>query len=612
MLFSKVYLFKENWWGFLYRMVRLDEEWKNHKSKVREAPTEQKVKDALNEEKTEQEIEDFKENEINWLDGDFWDSWDLVKGHMKKLWGHKKPYDEDIKWKKFLLAHSKDQIIGKPLLIQNTKVKLPLVKQSIKKIKDEETEEEIEIQSFHILGEKFDRRYDGYQKEAYALDFYKYRIETVDDKEIYIFSEKKLPSGNCLLKGMLIELDDFSEMSRTMKIPSLSRFFFPKEIEPAVKTLEKNELVKFVKGKGITEESWLRHLVSHPFGTINNFPLESEILNSAQLLCGKFDGWPLPVCYVGPQGTRKTMGKGETTEFLFGEEKIMVDSGNARLKGLTPSYKGTITKPGYLAEQDRIAIVDELGKMVEAESKKHDTVGTNILGEFNSILEHKDRLAVSGNTSTSNMKPTAKDIFIMNPVSNRERIGDHVGPIDSTVMSRILWWVQDEEEQKFVLGIDGILRESPLDLHKTTPTQENPPKTFTSILNWNMVIENRKREILLKKSRGRIERDTFLTIYDSCYSFISLVCYDKVQAFVDMITNLSKEPMKGIWKPRGFHHVILLVDGICKQRCLFRDYDASFTAKQEDYDLAERVLIRMVKGWDTNLQPKEDYNNGYS
>jgi len=46
---------------------------------------------------------------------------------------------------------------------------------------------------------------------------------------------------------------------------------------------------------------------------------------------------------------------------------------------------------------------------------------------------------------------------------------------------------------------------------------------------------------------------------------------------------------------------------LIKHRCLFKDYDSSFTPKQEDYDLAERILIRMVKGWDTNLAPKEEF-----
>lgn len=318
------------------------------------------TKETLVQEMQQQETENYKAEEINWMDGDFWDSWDKVNGHMKKNWGHGKEYiGEPPKW--FFLAHDKDVVQGKPLLIQNTKVRLPLVKLIIKKQKDKDAEEgTIDTQNFYMLGEPFDKRSKGYILESFALDFYKYKVETPEDKEVYVFSQTKLSNENSLLKGMLIELDDYSEMSKTMKIPSLSRLFLVKDSEPAIKTLPKEELVKLIKSNKINEEGWLRHLVTHPFKTINNFPMESEMLHSAQMLCGKFDGYPLHICYMGPQGTRKTMGKGETTEFKFGAEKIMIDAGNVRLKGLIPSYKGTITKPGYLSEQNRIAIVDEL------------------------------------------------------------------------------------------------------------------------------------------------------------------------------------------------------------------------------------------------------------
>jgi len=568
--------------------------------------------DLLKEEAKEEKIENMIEGEINWLDDSFWDSWDKIVGHMKKLWGHKEEYTgEPPKW--FFLAHSNDSIRGKPLLIQNTKVRLPLVRMAIKKEKDEETKEEIEIQSFYMLGEKFDKRHDGFQRDAFALDFYKYQIETPDDKSVYVFSQEKLPTDTSLLKGMLIELDDYSEMSRTMKLPSLSRIFFVKEAEPAIKTLPKEELVEFVKSKKINETEWMNHLVSHPFGSMNNFPLESEMLHSAQMLSGKMDGWPLHIGYVGPQGTRKTMGKGETTEAKFGDDKIIIDSGNSRLKGLIASYKGTVANPGYLAKQERIGIVDEIGKMIEAESKKHDALSTNILGELNPILEHKERLSCSGNTDSSTIKPTAKFMFLTNPVSNRATIGSHVGIIDPTTMSRILWWVQDYEEQEFVLGENGILRHFPQDIDKTIEGEINPPETLTSIYNWYNVVENRKKYIVLKKSRGKyiveyIDKDTFLTIFDSCYSFLSNLDYGMAQKLADAITNRAKEPMRGVWRPRGLHHTVLIIDGLIKHRCLFREHDPTFTAKDEDYDLAERILVRMVKSWDTDMSPKEDYS----
>jgi len=98
-------------------------------------------------------------------------------------------------------------------------------------------------------------------------------------------------------------------------------------------------------------------------------------------------------------------------------------------------------------------------------------------------------------------------------------------------------------------------------------------------------------------------------LFDTCNNFLCWIDDEKITTLSSIITQLAREPMKGVWKPRAEHHVKLLVDGLCKHRCLFKDYDNSFESKQEDYDLAERILIRMVKGWDTDLSTKKDWSN---
>lgn len=579
--------------------------------------------EILKQELKQQEIENFKEGEINWLEGEFWDSWDKVKGHSKKLWGHKQEWiEEPPKW--FFLAHSKDTIKGKPQMIESMKIRMPLVRCAVKKHKDKTPQtnpgepavyfnEEVEIQSFYFFDEKFDKRHDGFQKDAFALDFYKYLIETPDDKKFYLLTQQKLPNETCSFNGMGVELDDWSELSRTMKIPSISRLFFVKDFEPSVKIMEKKKLVEFTKNKKISEEIWLNYLAIHKLGTINNFPLDVERLRSAFILSGKVDGWPMHLGVMGPTGTRKTMGHGEALCYKFTEDEseILADSGNSRLRGLIPSFKGTITKPGFLLSTERFGVTDEIGKMIEDELGRHDQTGTNILGKLNPILEHKHRKIVSGNTDDCNSVATAKFLFLTNPIANKRTIAEHVSALDPSTMSRILWWVQDDQEIGLVLGGDGIFRNFPQDIRKTKTMQENPPETLTSISN--CYIENRKKDIVLKKSWGRyileyIDRDSFLSLFDTCYSFLCEINDSKVQELVKTTTNLAQEPMKSsVWKPRAYHHIKLLIDGLCKHRCLFEDYDSSFKANQTDYDRAERILIRMVKGWDTNLALKEEF-----
>jgi len=132
----------------------------------------------------------------------------------------------------------------------------------------------------------------------------------------------------------------------------------------------------------------------------------------------------------------------------------------------------------------------------------------------------------------------------------------------------------------------------------------------------NPYIINRKFKLRKIYSKGdysklslggdKINRNDLLTIFDSCYSFTCEIDETEVLRLSRITTQLAHEPMKSVWRPRSEHHIYLLIDGLCKHRCLFKDYDSTFTPKQEDYDMAERILIRMVKAWDTDLSPKED------
>ena len=68
---------------------------------------------------------------------------------------------------------------------------------------------------------------------------------------------------------------------------------------------------------------------------------------------------------------------------------------------------------------------------------------------------------------------------------------------------------------------------------------------------------------------------------------------------------LTQEPLRShVWLPRAEHHVTLLVDGLCKFRCLFKDYDPSFSVKEEDYALTKRILTRIVASWSADLSPR--------
>ncbi len=604
--------FKKQNEDFMERLKKREEEKDIDEEVEEEEPKdEETIKDILVDEMQEQEKEDYIENEINWLPGDFWNEWDMVKGRMKKMWGHKKEYiGEPPEW--CLLAHDKDKIRGKPQLIENVQKKIPLVKLAVKKEKDtgELHEEgyinesgEIEIQSFFFFDERFDVRYNGYLADTFSLYFHIYQVITEDAKKYFILTQKKLPNEVCDLKGMLIEMPDFTEMSRSLKLPSISGFFILKDFEPSVKILSKEELINYTKERKISENDWLNFLAYHPLGTMNNFPIETEMLRSSWVLSGKVDGWPMHLGKMGPPGTGKTMGDIETVGYKFEEEPRIAEGSGWTIKGLGPSFKQSIADVGFFAKAHRTGLIDEIGKMCEKEMNKHQTSVNNLLGDFNFLLEHKKRLVGSGNTGEVETKASAKFLFVTNPISNRRTIASHIGIVDPTFMSRIFWWVQDREEQDLVLSEKGVLRTPP---QHTQDLQESSPPTSTSPINL-LIKNNRKKSIVLGKLWGKIcNREEFLTLFDTCYSFLSEIDDKEVNRLVNIVTGLAKEPMKSsVWRPRGYHHVKLLIDGLCKHRCLFKDYDVSFKAKEEDYNLAELILTRMVHSWGTGLQPKE-------
>lgn len=567
--------------------------------------------ELLKQERKEQEVEDFKEGEINWLEGEFWDSWDKVKGHFHNIIkpSAKKKYDLDEtpkieKW--VFLAHANDTIKGKPQLIDNVQKRIPLIRLTakVKEVteENEEGEKEKRIYKFPrylFFDERYDKRYDGAMLDAFALDFWLYRIISEEGKEYYIFSQEKLPNKSCELKGMLVEMDDYAEMSRSMKLKSLSRIFFMKSFEPNVKILSKEELVNFTESRGLTEMDWLNFLAYHKFGNYNRFPDDIEKLKSSLILSGKKHGYPNHAFVFGVPGTKKSKGWVEATAFKFEEDPDICEGGASSMKGLEPSFKDKPAEIGYLARKERMGWVDEIGKMIEKIGLKHHKSVTGALGSLNFLLEHTHRKALTGNDKLD-IQATAKYTLLTNPIQNFTTIYQHIGLLDPSALSRFIVWVQDDAETEYLLN-EGCVEDLP----------RRPIQDPQSMLVKNKKIEN----IVLSKSSGEsicdsvdMSRDEFLTLFDTCYNFTCELDKEEVNKIVASTTQLAKEPMKSrVWRPRAYHHTYLMIDGLVKHRCLFKDYDATFTPKKEDYALAERILIRMVKGWDTNLAPKEDF-----
>lgn len=536
----------------------------------------------------------FSSNKINWIDSNARD-YNEIKSYNSEVMNN-----EDNK-RLFLLLSPIDEIKGKPQLIHENIQRIPMIRYISKKTRADKDGNYDIIYKKYFINDSYDKRYNGEIESILAFDFYIYRV--IDqNKEYYIFTEKKLPNEYCSFKGIKINMDDISDINDNLKVKKISTIFICKEFESNVKIIKKEDLVEFTKEKGITEEIFNDLVFSHPNGNVYDYTDDFNLLRKSQLLSGKYEGYPLHLFKMGIVGTGKTT-EAEVLDYKFNEDQGILEANNSTLKALVPSFKEKPANLGYICKCNRISIIDELMKMVESAMGHDYTKVNNYFGQMNMLLEHKERMVGSGNNNSTKIKATSKICITTNNVSGKNKISAHLSLIDPTTLSRFLVWIQDSDEVEKIWGAEALKRhnfsknppQTKLRLTRKNPWSQSPPhlaNPYTDIYKdvcWDSLCV------------GGISIDDFLTIYDSCQLF--LVNYDKEQCIKIFkgISALINCGMKNVWRSRGLHHTILLLDGIVKHRCLFIDYDNTFTPIQKDYDDLERLLTHMVKTWETSF-----------
>lgn len=514
-------------------------------------------------------------NKINWIETK--DSWKELKEKTKDLINKKQ--------KILFIGNSNQKIEGKAQLISETIQRIPLIRR-VERIQDKILHIE-----YKFLDDRFDRRYNGNETDSLAFDFYTYRI-VFKGKEYYILSESELSEEYSELHGVSMDLTDTTELSNSLKVKKITSVFIVKEAIPKVKILSRENLVEFTKSLkskyNWDKKTFQDFIFLHPDGKIYDYSPEFNNLRIAQLLSSKYEGYPLHLLKVGKVGTGKTT-EAEALDYKFREEQGIFEAGSSRIKGLIPSFKEKPCNLGYICRCNRIAILDELMKMVEeALSSSHDSSRVqNLLGQFNMLLEQKKRMVSSGNDNSAIVHSTAKVCISTNNLGGKDTIYEHLGILDVTTLSRMLIWVQNNQESEKIYSKEGI-------------RTYNPANTYTSAKAFSReTLSNHTLSLDLVFAE---ELDDFLTIYDSCQRFLVKFNEEKCKTIFNSIVSLAKDRMKDVWKARGLHHTILILDGLVKFRCLFQDYDKTYTPKDEDYDLTERILVYMVKSWDTDFR----------
>ena len=533
----------------------------------------------------EEETREYTSLEINW------DSkcqyWDEVK--VKNIELMDQPENKKI----FFMAHTNETIKGKPQLIHQTIQRIPLLKLCQKTEKEDGKITGYSTKCFFI-DDRYDKR-NWSEKGVVAMDFWVYKV--VDDgKEYYLFSRNKIFEVYSKFKGTKIDLSDLSDLTSTLKVGKISSIFMCYSSEPSIKVIEQDKLIEYSKNLkeefGWDTSSFQDFIFTHQDGKIYDYTPDFNLLRVSQLLSSKYEGYPLHLMKVGPVGTGKTT-EAEVLDFKFQEEQGILEAGSSRMKVLVPSFKEKPANLGYICNCNRIAIIDELMKMIAAVSvDSHQNSNlTSYLGELNMLLEQKRRMVGSGNDNSVIVNSTAKVCITTNPLPGKDTIYQHLNLIDQTTLSRMLIWVQDAEEVEKVYNKADI-RYSPehIQLNKKVFIARQPPlPPDTSILD------------SVRGNTFQAKIDAFLTIYDSCQQFLTTFDEKRIKTIFQESVELTKSGMRDVWRSRGIHHTILILDGLTKFRCLFKDYDNSFTANDQDYTDLDRIIKHLVKTWDTSF-----------
>jgi len=516
---------------------------------------------------------EYSSYKLNWKSN--LKSWDEAKGFMCD--GYSLSPDGRL----FFVGHDNDKIIGKPQLIHETIQRIPLVR-TVSKIERNNKADERIITQHKFIDERVDKRYDGKIVATLNMDFWVYKI-IYEGREYYVLSQEKMGNEVYMIEGMKISMDDFSELTNSLKVNAISNLFIAKKSESFIKTINPTELVKFCKEKEINKEKFHNLVFMHPSGVVYDYSEDFNILRKAQLLSGKYEGYPLHIFKMGPVGTGKTT-ESEVLDFKFQEEQGILEAANSTLKSIVPSFKEKPANLGYICKCNRFALIDEMMKMVESAMGHDNSRVSNYFGQMNMLLEQKDRMVGSGNDNSARVKSTAKLSITTNNINNRFTISNHLGIIDPTTLSRMLVWVQDYKEIAKIY--EGLCVKIP-------PTQSQELSRETPFLE----------DIYTRLCVGGINGNDFLTIYDSCQKFLVDFDINQCKKIFDRVTKLISGKMQQVWRARGMHHTILVLDGITKNRCLFEDYDDSFNCKDIDYQITEKILVHMANSWETSYDP---------
>ncbi|MCF7798975.1 hypothetical protein K9M74_03660 [Candidatus Woesearchaeota archaeon] len=441
------------------------------------------------------------------------------------------------------------KIIGE---ISQRKVKIPVAW----KIKIKTKEDEYFIP--YLFGERIPPRSNIV--DEVSGEFYLYRFLSKDNAEYAVVSTDELKLDDYTLEGLSIDVEDIKIIGDAHKlINKYAVFFVHTATSHIIEIKNHDQLFTKVSKLKLTGNKLYQYICSHKIGEnkvqILEHPKWFVKLTSAFLFHrkkGKICPYPMHILWIADRGTGKTTYM-ESLHQKSGEIQEIIAGSTSTVKYLVPSFKET-NKPemGALAKSSRLCFVDEFFRIVRVNNKDKE----DECGRMNDLLEHKDRMAGSGQGRIRTTM-TARLLASTNPIAGTNNIVNLVDKFDDAFLSRFMIYYQTDEHIKLI--------------------NQKKKEGDVFIKDWIPVNE-------------------FLSVQDYLQSFDAVYDFPRLVELFDKFTSFLGETVIGMYEARYLHHMECLMDGIIKTRCL-STRDKSFTATEEDYQDLELIWSTMIKGW---------------
>ena len=386
--------------------------------------------------------------------------------------------------------------------------------------------------------------------------FYVYKFQSDNSEEIILLSPRELELSGCKIYGMEAGCYDFLKIGNMAKIATTQKVFFVHSQKPSIETIseasfwkkaakyDKDKIYKAMFGKFPHPEWFAKFMMGWVFS-------------------GKLSDMPTHLSLMSPPALGKT-------KLLVSLSKAFGQSINdgGTIKGLVPSFANGVPKEGYLIKCRRFGFVDEFLHVIQSSARN----GSDFDGgsyQLLKVLEHSE-----GEHSSAfgiiKAKPKMWVIFCSNirPYEHIKNLVDLHEKLNVAFMSRILWYVYDQDHIKF--------------------------------------FNQHKSEVMkFDKETSYPEHDTvFISLVDFMHSQLIDIPISVIEDIHAKYRPLVPAALElDIYDSRMIMHIYRIVDGYAKYKSLV-EQRGRFVCTEQDIKEADEIVGRIIRSWSQNLDDK--------